>query len=77
MISVVIMSHTDEAHYEIEKNNQGILDIYPVRRTTGWKTTSTSVVSTNLIVNDTISVKTLTQMIISGGLGSCISIIKA
>lgn len=77
MVSVVIMSSTNEAHYEITKNDNRILHIYPIRRTTKWSTSSTNVVSTNLHVNDTISIKTLVSMSIDGDeKSSCISIIK-
>lgn len=77
MVSVVIMSSTNEAHYEITKNDNRILHMYPIRRTTKWSTSSTNVVSTNLHVNDTISIKTLVSMSIDGDeKSSCISIIK-
>lgn len=77
MISVNIMSKTDEAYYEVLRNNNLILYIYPPKRVQGWYTTSSGVVSTRLDVNDTVFVKTLTPMTIHSALGaSCISINK-
>lgn len=77
MISAVIMSATDEANYEVLRNNKRILHIYPPKNVLGWYTTSSSVVSTNLNVNDTVFVKTLKSMLLtSGSESSCISIIK-
>lgn len=77
MISAVIMSATDKANYEVLRNNKRILQIYPPKNVLGWYTTSSSVVSTNLNVNDTVFVKTLKSMVLNGGSeNSCISIIK-
>lgn len=77
VIFVVISLNTDESHYEVLRNNNRISDIFPPKSVHDWYTTSSSVVSMNLNVKDTVFVKTIKSMTISSNHGiSCISIIK-